>query len=129
MIDVSAGRSAINESDLARGLMKALANEAPGLLTVCDGVVRVGTTRVTLDTVVQAYLEGLTAETIADQYPTVGLAQVYSVIGAYLRHQPSVDAYLRARSSQGDAVKSDNERRFDSVGVKDRLLARRRDQV
>ena len=33
-----------------------------------DGVVRVAGTRVTLDTLVAAYLEGASAETIAEQY-------------------------------------------------------------
>jgi len=35
-----------------------------------DGVVLVGNTRVTLDTVVAAFLEGATAEEIVEQYPS-----------------------------------------------------------
>lgn len=47
------------------------------------GVIRVGKTRVTLDTVVAAFDEGATAEEIVQQYPTLLLADVYSVIGYY----------------------------------------------
>ena len=36
-----------------------------------DGVVRVGGTRVTLDTIVVAFQQGATAEEIAEQYPAV----------------------------------------------------------
>ena len=62
-----------------------------------DGVVRVGKTRVTLDTVVAAFLDGATAEEIAQQYPFLLLADIYHVIGHYLRHRPEVDTYLRQR--------------------------------
>ncbi len=56
-------------------------NEVLPLKTDKDGVIRVSKTRVTLDTIVTAFLEGLTAEEIAAQYPVVPLADVYSVIG------------------------------------------------
>lgn len=59
-----------------------------------DGVVRVGRTRVTLDTVVMAFLEGVSAEGIAGQYPSLQLPDIYSTIGYYLRHQTEVGAYL-----------------------------------
>jgi len=90
-----------------------------------DGVVRVGSTRVTLDTVVTAFLEGATAEEIAQQYPSVSLADVYQVIGYYLRRRPEVEAYLNRRHRQREHVRQQNESRFDPSGVRARLLARR----
>lgn len=90
-----------------------------------DGVVRVGGTRVTLDTVVAAFNEGATAEEIAHQYPSLDLADVYAVIGYYLRHREDVGAYLNQRLQQADNIRSENESRFDLHGVRDRLLARR----
>lgn len=98
------------------------------LVTGADNVVRVGATRVTLDTVVAAFCEGATAEEIVQQYPTLQLADVYSVIGYYLRHRTSVDAYLRDRQRQAAEVRRENEARFDPSGVRERLLARRRVQ-
>ena len=59
------------------------------------GVVLVGNIRVTLDTVVAAFLEGATAEEIVEQYPSLQLANIHSVIGYYLRQKNEVDAYLR----------------------------------
>ena len=53
------------------------------LTTDDDGVIRVGGTRVTLDTLIAAFTEGATAEEIAQQYPSVRLADIYSVIGYY----------------------------------------------
>jgi uncharacterized protein (DUF433 family) len=90
-----------------------------------EGVVRVGGTRVTLDTVAAAFEEGATAEEIVQQYPSLHLADVYSVIGYYLRRRSEVEAYLRQRHQQADDVRKQNEARFDPQGVRDRLLARR----
>lgn len=95
------------------------------LVTGADGVVRVGATRVALDVVIAAFREGATAEEIAQQYPTLQLADVYSVVGYYLRHQTDVDAYLNNRRRRAGEVRQENETRFDPVGVRDRLLARR----
>jgi uncharacterized protein (DUF433 family) len=91
-----------------------------------DGVIRVGATRVTLDTVIGAFNAGATAEEIVQQYPSVILADVYSVIAYYLRHQADVQTYLAERQQQAAKVREDNERRFDSSGIRERLLARRR---
>lgn len=106
----------------------AVAAELVPLTTDPDGVVRVGGTRVTLDSVVAAFREGATAEAIAEQYPSLPLAAVYTVIGYYLRHQADVNAYLQRRRQEGGRVRQENEERFDPAGVRDRLLARRNPQ-
>jgi uncharacterized protein (DUF433 family) len=95
------------------------------LSTDNDGVIRVGNTRVTLDTIVAAFKEGATAEEIAYQYPTVSLADIYSVIGYYLRQKTEVDAYLKRREKFAAEVRRENEARFDATGIRERLLARR----
>jgi uncharacterized protein (DUF433 family) len=94
--------------------------------TDADGAVRVGGTRVTLDTVVTAFDAGATAEEIVQQYPSVALADVYSVIGYYLRHPSEVRAYLTQRQQQSAEIRQQNEQRFDPSGIRERLLARRR---
>jgi uncharacterized protein (DUF433 family) len=98
------------------------------LSTDADGVIRVGGTRVTLDTLVAAFREGATAETIAEQYPSLQLGQVYTVIGYYLQHQAEVDAYLERRRREAAKVRQENEARFPQIGIRDRLLARRSPQ-
>ena len=98
------------------------------LVTDTHGVVRVSKTRVTLDTVVTAFLEGATSEEIVEQYPSLQLSDVYSVIGYYLRHKAEVDAYLLERQQRAAEVRQEAQRRFNPVGVRDRLLARRSQQ-
>ncbi len=93
-----------------------------------NGVVRISKSRVTLDTVVTAFLEGCTAEEIREQYPSLQLSDIYSVIGYYLRHQAEVDDYLMMRQRLNTEVRQEVEKRFNPVGIRDRLLARRNQQ-
>ncbi|MBI3163689.1 MAG: DUF433 domain-containing protein [Anaerolineales bacterium] len=89
-----------------------------------DGVILVSGTRVTLDTIIGAFNDGSTAEEIAYQYPSVPLADIYSVIGYYLRQKKQVDAYLKRREKQAREVYLLNEKRFNTSGIRERLLAR-----
>ena len=97
--------------------------------TDADGVIRVSKTRVTLDTIVMAFNEGATAEEITQQYPSVPLTDVYSVIGYYLRRSSDVNAYLNRRQQQAEQVQKENEIRFNPVGVRERLIARRAGKI
>jgi len=90
-----------------------------------DGAWRVGGTRVTLDTVIAAFNQGATAEEILQQYPTLVLADVYAVIGYYLRHKPEVDAHLANREAEATALRKKLERELDVRNLRERLLARR----
>jgi len=103
----------------------ATATEVIPFQVDADGVARVGGTRVTLDTVIAAFLHGATAEEIAQQYPTLNLADIYYVIGYYLRRPSEVEAYLAQRKAHAEVVRKQNESRFDPQGIRARLLARR----
>lgn len=89
-----------------------------------EGVVRVGGTRVTLDTVVAAFEQGATPEEIAQQYPVLHLADVYATVGYYLRHRSEVESYLRVRQKEADDARNKNVPRFEAGDVRARLLAR-----
>ncbi|WP_103670248.1 DUF433 domain-containing protein [Pseudanabaena sp. BC1403] len=102
-----------------------IAVEAAPLETDFDGVVRVGKTRITLDTVVTAFLEGATVEEIGAQYTSLELSDIYSAIGYYLKHKVEVDAYLVERQLKSSLIRQEVEQRFNPVGIRARLLARR----
>ena len=59
-----------------------------------DGGYWVAGTRVSLDSVVYAFTEGQTAETIAQAFPVLSLEQTYGSIAFYLANRSAVDAYL-----------------------------------
>lgn len=89
-----------------------------------DGVIRISQTRVTLDTIVTAFKDGATAEEIAQQYPTVPLADVYYVIGYYLHKKDEVEIYLGKREKEADELQNQMEARFNPVGIRERLTAK-----
>ena len=89
-----------------------------------DGVIRVIGCRVTLDIIVEAFQEGASPEEIAIQYPSLHLADVYAVLAYYLRHQEELDDYLQKRHTQAAKIRRQNESKFPSAGIRERLLAR-----
>jgi uncharacterized protein (DUF433 family) len=103
----------------------SIAFEPAPIETDANGIVRVAKTRVTLDTVVTAFLEGCTPEEITQQYPSLQLSDIYLVIGYYLRHREEVHTYLAERQHLADIVRQEAEQRFSPMGIRDRLLARR----
>lgn len=88
------------------------------------GVVRIGATRVTLDSLVGAYRDGSTAEEIVQQYPVLALADVHAAIAYYLTHMPEVEAYLQRRQGEAADTRRQVEQVCDQRGMRERLLAR-----
>ena len=66
------------------------------------GVIRVGDTRVRLDSVVVAYHDGSNPEEIVEQFPALKLDQVYGALYFYLRYRASVDKQLATHHTQED---------------------------
>jgi uncharacterized protein (DUF433 family) len=89
------------------------------------GVLRITGTRVSLDSVIYAFEEGATAEEIVQQYPTLNLADVYSVIAYYLQNRAEIEEYLEKRRVENEELQKEIEARFNSHGIRKRLLARK----
>jgi uncharacterized protein (DUF433 family) len=70
-----------------------------------EGVYRVGDTRVSLDSIVYAFLEGHTAESIQQSFPLLTLEQVYGAITYYLAHREGIDAYLQEQAAAFETLK------------------------
>jgi uncharacterized protein (DUF433 family) len=99
--------------------------EPPPIHTDEDGVLRVGGTRVRLETVIGVFNSGCAAEEILLKYPSLNLTDIYAVITYYLWHREKVEAYLAERRRLAEEVRRENETRFPPEGVRERLLARR----
>ncbi len=91
-----------------------------------DGVILISKTRVTLDTIIATFSEGASAEEISYQYPSVPLADIYFVIGYYLRKKKQMDTYLKRREILAQEVRRQNEEKSNASGIRERLLARRK---
>jgi uncharacterized protein (DUF433 family) len=102
----------------------ALANDPLILKYDDDGVLRVAGTRVTLDTVIQAYSDGASAEEIAVRYDSLTLADVHATIAYYLRHKAELDRYLEERKLQGQQVRDQVMQRQGIQNVRELLTKR-----
>ena len=103
-----------------------ISSDSPSLAKDADGVARVGGTRLSLDSLVFAFLDGSTPEEIVQQYPSLELADAYASVTYYLNHRQEVDGYLHERKTQRQQIRAEVETRFNPQGIRDRLLARRR---
>jgi len=71
-----------------------------------DGVYVISGTRVSLDSIVYAFVGGQSAESIAQAFPVLTLEQVYGAIAFYLAHRNDVDRYLEAQRQDFEAKRA-----------------------
>ena len=67
-----------------------------------EGGLYVAGSRVSLASVVIAFQEGASPETIRGNYPSLNLAQVYGAIAFYLNHPSEAEAYLMSLQEKWD---------------------------
>lgn len=80
---------------------------------------RVRGSRVSLDSVVAAFRDGLSPETIAREcFPTLSLEQVYGVIAFYLARRAAVDAAGQAMQAEGEAWRQQQRAAEPGFGAK-----------
>jgi uncharacterized protein (DUF433 family) len=90
------------------------------------GTARVGGTRVTLHSVIAVFKQGASPEGIVESFPTLDLSDVYTVLTYYLRNRKPVDEYLEEQGREAEAIRIEMDRRFGNIGLRERLLARKR---
>ena len=98
--------------------------DAPPLKKWEDGSIRVGGTRVTLETVVEYYKLGRTAEEIAIAFPVLALGDVHATIAYYCKHREQVEAYLKEVEREGAEIRAKIEALPGQKEAVERLLLR-----
>src|ERR1700740_2647624 len=63
-------------------------------IRIVEGAYRIGDTRVSLDSLVYLFREGMSAESMVESYPALTLEQVHGALAFYLANQKEIDAYL-----------------------------------
>jgi uncharacterized protein (DUF433 family) len=89
-----------------------------------QGSLRVGSLGVSLDSVVIAFQQGHSAETIQQLYPALSLEEVYGAIAYYLANRDEVDRYLERQEQLWDQVRDLAGRNPSSVVQRLRALAK-----
>src|SRR6184192_4166816 len=101
-----------------------LHSDRPPLRVDEGGVVRIGSSRISLDLVIEQYENGMTPEDLVRAYDTLVLADTYAVIAYYLRHRDEVRAYLKRRAERAKVLQEKIEAEHPRVS-RSELLARR----
>jgi len=69
-----------------------------------NGGYRLTGTRVSLDSVVYAWHNGLSPESIVDDFPVLTLEQVHGALAFYLARQDEIDEYLRLGEAEYEVL-------------------------
>lgn len=99
------------------------------LTTDETGTIRVGKTRVRLDSVIYAFNQGHTPEEILMQFPTLELADIYAVIAYYLNNQTAVDEYIQQNEAEGNELRRTIESKPGYQAFRQKLLAHRKERL
>jgi uncharacterized protein (DUF433 family) len=86
------------------------------------GVMRIGNSRVMLDSIVAGFEQGHSPETLQQQYPTLSLEEVYGAITYYLAHTDQVHAYLKRQDELWEAWRAKSTTRSSPVVERLRAL-------
>lgn len=89
-----------------------------------SGAYFIAETRVSLDSVVFAFLRGESPEGIADSYPALTLEQILGSLAYYLANRDKIDQYLR--QGREDFERLRQEARQNNPGLYARLADARR---
>jgi uncharacterized protein (DUF433 family) len=74
--------------------------------------------RVSLDSLVYAFLRGESPEGIAESFPAVTLEQVYGAIAFYLSNQETIDAYLQEGRAEFAQLREEARRKHPALYAK-----------
>ncbi|MDX2138159.1 MAG: DUF433 domain-containing protein [Chloroflexota bacterium] len=80
-----------------------------------EGTIRIGDTRITLETIIARFEQGDTPEQIHQGFPILERAQIYAVIGYYLDHQDEVTAYIQQQESAANEMRTDLEGQHSEI--------------
>ena len=103
---------------------ETLIAERPPLTVGPSGSIRVTGTRVQLEIVIAAYNDGYSVEEISSAFPTVGVADAYSVVGYYLHHKDEIDDYCKRQRRAADDIRATIESNIKTSALRERLKAR-----
>lgn len=97
------------------------------------GGLRVGQTRVSLESVWHMHQQGASPAEIVRAFDTLHLADVYAVLAWALRHSEDVGAYLKRRDEEAAQIRCQLEEAGlaptpeESARLKEKLMARRKE--
>jgi len=95
---------------------------------IVEGVYRIGNTRVSLDSLVYLFREGMSAESMVESYPALTLEQVHGALAFYLANQKVIDVYL-AQGQRAAQLQHEQSRRTNAELIAKLQRARHASQI
>lgn len=75
-------------------------------------------TRVSLDSVVYAFLRGESPEGIAESFPALTLEQIFGALAFYLAHQEQMDSYLSEGRREFETLRREARHNYPALYAK-----------
>ncbi len=88
-----------------------------------DGGWRITDSRISLDSVVYSYWDGMSPEAIAEEFSTLSAEYVYGAIAFYLRHKREIDEFLSQQAHRWEHLRQSSQAQHGSL--LDRIRASR----
>jgi uncharacterized protein (DUF433 family) len=86
------------------------------------GAMRIGNSRVMLNSIVAGFEQGHSPETLQQQYPALSLEEVYGAITYYLAHTDEVQTYIKRQDELWEAWHAKSASRSSPVVERLRAL-------
>jgi uncharacterized protein (DUF433 family) len=67
--------------------------------------------RVSLDSIIYAYFDGYSPESIVESFPSVSLEEVYGAIAFYLSNRIAMDKYLEEGEKEFDRLRDESHKK------------------
>ncbi len=85
------------------------------------GTMRVGKSRVSINSVIYHFKQGETPERIVELFPTLTLSDTYAAIGYYLKHTEEIEQYFQEYEKEAERLRKEIEAR---QGTNEALVAK-----
>jgi uncharacterized protein (DUF433 family) len=70
------------------------------------GVIRIGGTRVSLDSLLASYLQGASVDELTAGFPDLALHEIHASIAYYHRHRDEIEEYLASRRREAETIEA-----------------------
>jgi uncharacterized protein (DUF433 family) len=94
-----------------------------------NGTIRISGSRISLETIIQQFKLGATAEQIQEDFPSLTLREIYGAIYYYLDNAEATEEYLRQQESAAEETRRFIDEHLPANTLRERLRARRQQMV
>src|ERR1022692_4435760 len=115
MLGLAGAREGFCEGTCARPILYAEGSMATGFVEQREGGYYIAGGRVSLDSVVYAFLRGESPEGIVESFPALSLEEVFGAVAFYLANRETIDTYLRDARAEFALMRDEARRKHPAL--------------